>query len=299
MEYGESCLAQDFVAPPELLSVEQTDKEITYSLGRYIEPEEIRQAFRLTTPLPPRIGVGASQPSPHARKTAQAVRLAGLFIAIAFLLQIATLALSQNRLVYQTSLAFNAADAEKSRVSDVFEINGRPSNVMVRTNANVNNAWVYLSMALINDDTGTAYDFGREISYYSGTDSDGAWTEGSRADEAFLPSIPAGHYYLRIEPEGSGSTSYSVQVYRDVPRWWLFFVAVGLLVVPPVIVFMMQRSFEYKRWSESDHPMSKFITLAVEMMTNDSCLCWCLLLLCLAGSHMELIRVQVSCNMTR
>ena len=65
-------------------------------------------AFRLTTPLPPRIGVGASQPSPHTRKAAQAVRLAGLFIAIAFLLQIATLALSQNSLVYQTSLAFNA-----------------------------------------------------------------------------------------------------------------------------------------------------------------------------------------------
>ena len=262
VEYGESCLAQDFVAPPELLSVEQTDKEITYSLGRYTEPEEVRHAFRLTTPLPLRIGVGASQPSPHARKAAQAVRLAGLFIAIAFLLQIATLLLAQNRLVYQTSLAFNAADAEKSRVSDVFEINGRPSNVMVRTNANVNNAWVYLSMALINDDTGTAYDFGREISYYSGTDSDGAWTEGSRADEAFLPSIPAGHYYLRIEPEGSGSTSYSVQVYRDVPRWWLFFVAVGLLVVPPVIFFMMQRSFEHKRWSESDHPTSKFLNVS-------------------------------------
>jgi hypothetical protein len=58
VEYGESCRAQDFVAPPELLSVEQTDKEIAYSLGRYTEPEEIRQAFPLTTPLPPRIGVG-------------------------------------------------------------------------------------------------------------------------------------------------------------------------------------------------------------------------------------------------
>jgi Domain of unknown function (DUF4178) len=259
VEYGESCLVQDFVSPPQILSLEQTDKEIAYSLGRYVEPEEIRQAFQLTTPLPPRIGVGANQPSVYTFKAARAAKLAALFIGVAFLIQMAALALSQDRLVYQTSLAFNTADAEKSRVSDIFEIKGRPSNVMVRTNANVNNSWVYLSMALINDDTGTAYDFGRELSYYSGTDSDGAWTEGSRSDEAFLSSIPAGHYYLRIEPEGSGSTSYSVQVYRDVPRWWLFFVTVGLLLLPPLFLLVMSRSFEYKRWSESDHPMSKLI----------------------------------------
>jgi hypothetical protein len=29
-----------------------------------------------------------------------------------------------------------------------------------------------------------------------------------------------------------------------------------------VILFMRQRSFEYKRWSESDHPMSKFLNVS-------------------------------------
>jgi hypothetical protein len=119
-------------------------------------------------------------------------------------------------------------------------------------------------MALINDDTGTAYDFGREISYYSGADADGPWKEGSQSAELFLPFVPSGHYYLRVEPEGSAATSYSVQIYRDVPRWWMFLAAVGLIVVLPAAVIWMKRGFEYKRWSESDHPMGKLINIGSE-----------------------------------
>jgi hypothetical protein len=110
-------------------------------------------------------------------------------------------------------------------------------------------------MALINDDTGTAYDFGREIGYYFGTDSDGTWSEGSQSDAVYLPHVPAGHYYLRVEPEGTVPATYLVQIYRDVPRWWMFLVTVGLILIVPAVVLWKKRSFEYKRWSESDHPM--------------------------------------------
>jgi hypothetical protein len=134
-------------------------------------------------------------------------------------------------------------------------LGGRQSNVVVRTDADVNNNWIYLNMALINDETGTAYDFAREIDYYYGSDSDGAWTEGKRSDEAVLPQIPAGRYYLRIEPEGAPSAQYSVHIYRDVPRWWPFLITVGVLMIIPFLSFWRRRSFEYQRWSESDHPM--------------------------------------------
>ena len=60
------------------------------------------------------------------------------------------------------------------------------------TNADVNNEWIDLNYALIDEDTGRAYDFGREISFYQGVDSDGRWTEGSNSDRVVLPSIPAG-----------------------------------------------------------------------------------------------------------
>src|SRR5215831_9246481 len=259
VQAGESCLVQDFVAPPQILSMEQAENEITWSLGEYMEPETIAKAFRLTKPLPARIGVGANQPSPLKDYTAKVLKLTAIFLAIAVLMQLATLVLSQNRLVYQSNFLFNTTDAEKSRVTDMFELSGRRSNVMIRTRAGVNNNWLYLNMALINDQTGTAYDFGREINYYYGRDSDGDWTEGSQTDDAVLPRVPAGRYYLRIEPEGTSSTQYSVAVYRDVPQWWPFLAVVGLLLLFPVIAFFRSRGFEYQRWSESDHPMKKLM----------------------------------------
>jgi hypothetical protein len=164
--------------------------------------------------------------------------------------------LSQNKLVYRADFSYRPTSGEKSFVTDVFDLPGRTSNVVVRTHADVSNSWMYLSLALINQDTGQAYDFGREISYYSGTDSDGSWSEGSRDDDAVVPSVPTGRYYLRIEPENAGdNVSYAIRVYRDVPRWSFFMLAVVALLVFPGWLFSRQRYFEIQRWAESDHPM--------------------------------------------
>ncbi len=251
---GEGCLVQDFVAPPQILSMEQTDNEITWSVGEYMEPEAIAAAFKLKQPLPARIGVGANQPSPHTSRSLRIVGLAAVFIAAALLIQLVSLIGAQNKLVYQDDFAYNTGDAEKSRVTEIFEVSGRSSNVVVRTDAPVNNGWLYVSMALINEEMGTAYDFGREISYYRGTDSDGSWTEGRQYDEATLTRVPPGRYYLRLEPDGPASTNYSIKVYRDVPVWWPFLAAVASLAAFPIIAFWRFHTFEYARWSESDHP---------------------------------------------
>jgi hypothetical protein len=260
VQAGESCLVQDFVAPPQILSMEQADNEITWSVGEYMEPQTVAAAFDLKKGLPARIGVGANQPSPHSNQTARIAKLALLFIVIAFLIQMISVVRARSELVYQQGFQYTTVESEKARVTDVFDLPGRQSNVVVQTMAPVSNSWVYLSMALINDDTGTAYDFGREISYYSGTDSDGSWTEGSRRDSATILAVPPGRYYLRVEPEGPTPTDYRVEVYRDVPTWWPFWLALIALIIVPIVAFWRSRAFEYKRWSESDHPMMSFST---------------------------------------
>ena len=105
------------------------------------------------------------------------------------------------------------------------------SNVEVTVNTDLNNDWAYLSLALINDDSGVAYDFGKEISYYYGRDSDGSWTEGGRSGSVSVPGIPGGDYYLRVEPEmekdGRMHTlTYDVIVERGKPS--LFLVSVRI-----------------------------------------------------------------------
>lgn len=256
VQAGESALVQDFVAPPLILSAEKTNNEITWSLGEYVEPDEIAAAFHLKTSLPQRIGVYANQPSPHARAVQKAAVLAVVFMSIALLIQGITLAISQNALVYEQRFDFSPAQAEKAQVTPIFELNGRTSNVIVDSSAGVDNAWLFLNLALINDDTGVAYDFGREISYYWGRDGDGPWSEGSKTDHAVLSSIPSGRYYLRVEPEGIVPASYAVQIYRDVPQWRYFLITAGMLLIMPVAAWVRSRSFEQRRWSESDHPMT-------------------------------------------
>jgi hypothetical protein len=135
---------------------------------------------------------------------------------------------------------------------------GRLSNVQVRIETNLANNWAYFNLALINEETGTGRNFGREVAYYSGYD-DGAWSEGSKWDQVYVPSVPSGRYYLLIEPETDAHTfTYTLKVRRDVPRPMYTVLALGILVLPALIFWYRRRSFEYQRWMESDHPMRSF-----------------------------------------
>jgi hypothetical protein len=160
--------------------------------------------------------------------------------------------------VFRQSYVFQPTSGqEASFMTPVFELTGRTSNIEVASSAAINNQWIYLNYALINDESGQAYDFGREVSYYHGYDSDGSWSEGSSHDTVYVPAVPSGHYYLRIEPESDrklGPISYSVTVTRDVPVLSLYLIAFLALLVPALLISWRAFNFEQMRWSESDHP---------------------------------------------
>jgi len=72
-----------------------------------------------------------------------------------------------------------------------------------------------------------------------------------------IPSVPPGHYYLRIEPEADPSLpsiAYTVDVTHDVPVFGIYGIAFLALLVPVVIISFRAYTFERSRWSESDHP---------------------------------------------
>ena len=266
VEVGETARVDDFVSPPYVLSRETTAKETVWSLGQYLHPDVVHDAFKLDVAMPARVGVYSCQPAPFGQSAPRVYALFAWFIAAAIAIQFFAVNLASNKVVYQADYSYRPAASsvyghapadtvEKSFVTPVFEIPGRRSNVAFETHADVSNNWIYLNLALINDETGEAYDFGREISYYSGRDSDGSWSEGSQNDEAILAAVPPGRYYLRVEPEGGvAPLSYSIRVVRDVPRWTFFWLALAALVVFPAFVLWRRRAFEVRRWAESDHP---------------------------------------------
>jgi hypothetical protein len=157
--------------------------------------------------------------------------------------------------VYDGGISVSSADVEKSRVTDVFEVPGRTSNVEVRLDTNLDGHWAYMSMALIDAETDVAYDFGQEVSYYHGYEDGESWSEGSGQSRFVLPSIPRGRYYLRIEPEtDSPVLNVKVVLRRDVPLMRIPFLALIALLLPVLWASMRSGAFENTRWMESDHP---------------------------------------------
>jgi Domain of unknown function (DUF4178) len=256
---GEQAAVTDYVHPPRVLSSEKLDKEVTWSIGEYMYGREIWDSFRLPGDPPAPMGVYENEPSPVS------LNVTGMWVAFAaftvfLLVLMAVFDMRAKKVpVLEETYQYNRGDAksEPSFVSDEFALGGGTSNVQVKTSAPVDNHWIYLNYALINQDTGQAWDFGREVSYYHGYDSDGSWSEGKRTDSVVIPSVPAGHYYLRIEPEVDPTlpaTPYSVSVIRDVPVFGIYGIAFLALLVPVVIISFRAYTFERSRWSESDHP---------------------------------------------
>ncbi len=265
VKVGEKVLCDDFIDPPLVLSSETTSDEINWSRGVYTPGAEIWKAFALPGSPPPAQGVYLNQPSPYGNGSMWGSF--GWFLLMLIALAIFFAIFSRGDVVLDQRFHFSTADKEPSVVSKSFELTGHTSALELKIDANLSNNWAYFNFALINDDTGNAFDFGREVSYYSGVDSDGSWSEGGTTETVYIPMVPPGHYYLRIEPEmdaGSGiyrvagsrvnAMDYHIVLKHDVPNYAWFWIVAFLLLIPPVWHGIRRRAFETKRWMQSDYP---------------------------------------------
>lgn len=259
VKVGERTTVEDYIDPPRILSRETTPEETTWSIGEYIEGEHLWKAFSLEGPPPIPRGVGVVQPSPFAAHTRHILLwLVGL-IHVALAIQILFWIFSQNRLVYEDRFIYERGQGSAALVTEPFELTGRRSNIRVEIDTDLANHWAYFNMALINEEVGKAVNFGREVSYYFGREGGESWSEGARWDRVYLPAVASGRYYLLVEPETDAARmTYTVRVRRDVPRWSYMLWVMALLTLPPLLFWYRKRSFEYKRWLESDHPMRSF-----------------------------------------
>jgi len=284
---GDEVLADDFVYPPFVLSSETTSQEVTWSRGVYTPGSDIWKAFALPGSAPRPVGVYLNQPSPFGGRVGGIWGVFALMLLALLVIAIMFGVLSSGDTVLDEHYHYSVADrGEPSFVTKEFEIEGRTSNLEVSIKTNLINNWAYFNLTLINEGTGDAFDFGREVSYYAGTDSDGAWSEGGQSSTAMVPRVPAGRYYLRVEPEMEGSETppekpvagaakptptprpplvskrlplpktvyYEIVLRHDVATYGWFWVAGLLLLIPPIFLTIRAKSFETRRWSASDYP---------------------------------------------
>ncbi len=244
---GDESTAEDYVAPPYVLSCERTDKEITWSRGAYIEGGEVWRALGLKGSPPAKKGVGANQPSPYATQTTKVyllcLVLAALAIAVQFGLKVfdrggARLLVHDMKFIPATreeagggaptaiitsagfaesspqplDRAYVAAPAAGSKLS--FTTLRTPvfhfggGHLLVRDRATIDdNRWFGFDLTLVNRETGKEIQSYRELYRASGSDSDGPWSEYKTNDEIVFRSIDAGDYYFLVDAESGADTA--------------------------------------------------------------------------------------------
>jgi hypothetical protein len=254
---NDAVACQDFVAPPYMLSSESTGGEITWSRAQYMTGAQLWSALRLPGAPPVPSGVFANQPPPHPGSIGSAWRTwLWLNVALAALVFFFSI-LSPGRVAFSDSYVLvPGVKSDTAFVTPSFKLTGRDSNVELGIKTNVQNNWAYFNFALINEKTGQAFDFGREVSYYRDSDR----SEGSPNNSVVIPAVPSGQYHLRVEPEAdnnSPTVRYDLILRRNVPNFALFGIAALLLLIPPVVVTVRRAGFEAARWRESDYAPSQ------------------------------------------
>ncbi len=252
---GERATAREFIAPPKSINEDATADEVTFTLGEYLAPAVVQEAFKLKEIGRP-MGIAPAQPNPlRPRVKAQWMWAVAFMISVVALHAVVT-ALSSRKQVLHTEVPLAAeapsGAAQSMYFSPPFELPSR-GNLKVEARAPVSNSWLGLQGDLVNETTGEGVSFYSELSRYSGSDVDGPWSEGADRDTEFLSALAPGTYVLRVTPFFDRSPQrYSIELTSDVPRFLWVFWALLLLLVGPVITSVRSSMFESGRWSESN-----------------------------------------------
>jgi ribosomal protein L37AE/L43A len=253
---GDVSAVADFVAPPLMLSRDRTAKEVSWSRCLYVEPETIAGAFGLKeTPGSP-LGVYANQPNPWEETHGRVCRMFWWALLVVVLLQAYFAVLGGSPVLLRQQLAFQPHGNEDTVVSQAFVVKPSTKKLVVSHDTDLYNDWIGLNVNLVNKATGEAWQAPREISYYAGVDDGESWSEGSRNNEVVFVGIPAGTYYLAIDPDYSDTprdVHSRLEVTAGSPGWSNFVLVLLFLAVFPIFTRLRRGAFEVRRWAESDH----------------------------------------------
>ena len=87
---GDKAFATTWVSPPLGISLDRTQKEASFSLSKYLLPQQVQEAFRLESPLPRPQGISPTQPRPQTSTVRWAFIYAGLALLFSLVLVLAS-----------------------------------------------------------------------------------------------------------------------------------------------------------------------------------------------------------------
>ncbi|MCB1178306.1 MAG: DUF4178 domain-containing protein, partial [Leptospiraceae bacterium] len=172
--------ASDYISPPYMLSSEELKSEIVWSKGVYVSPDEIKKTFNVEK-VPSPYGVGPNQESPHIKNHTFVKKSYYLMLLLLFTFQSFFCFGSKGNVVYKSVFQFHGGDNDKPKKSGSFEVNADSKNMELKLASPVDNNWVEINIAMVNEKTGDTIEVIHGLEYYHGYSDGEKWTEGSQS----------------------------------------------------------------------------------------------------------------------
>lgn len=261
-EVGDVASLEDFIRPPEMLSKEETARELHWSLGTYVPARDVWKGLKLPNEPADTSEVGTCQPNPVSIGYMGAV--AGMLIAILIVLGIIFEGGSGDVLATVPLKLLPADQAiqpdESVSYTERFEIKDARTTLEIELATDVSNGWVSVAAALIDDDTSEVRELYINAEEWHGVTDGESWQEGSSSTSEYLGKVPAGRYVMRFDAQwGRESTVRSgvtpnatIRVIEGKRSIGTFFLALIALALPLIIAVVRKITFESRRWSNSN-----------------------------------------------
>lgn len=251
---GDTVRTADYVRPGWMLSWEGSGEEDSWTLSELLDARDVNREFGAelyaassSPPMP-------HQPSPYAGMVRPALRFS--MIAVAALL-VLTFLFSGSRQILSESIRLQPDMAGRSATVGPITLERSWQAVTINAAAPaLDNAWVDLDYSLVNRQTQQSYDAYGLAERYSGYDSDGSWTEGSRRAATKLAMVPAGTYDLLIDAEAHNWTGrmreveVKVTIGRGATFWSNLVLALIFILLPVILIVWRHIKFESARLAE-------------------------------------------------
>jgi hypothetical protein len=257
-ETGDQNEYTDAISPPEMLSMEWTAGEAEWYRARYLWPEEVAAAFGVERSVLPRpLGVAPHQPYSRSSMPKLSTAIMTLFGLVYGLLGLWAWISPGHKVA---EFRISPAQYESEFVTEPFEINGTNSLCRATFRSEVDNSWVYLDVAVLNDKEQALLDFSAEMSYYHGVEGGESWTEGSRDDAQVFKLAEPGQYNLFVlgqagtgnQPAAIAGQAVHVTIFADTTLKRYYFTGAALCALYAFAALGHRSSFEKRRWGDDD-----------------------------------------------
>jgi hypothetical protein len=259
---GDTARATSYASRDFTLSREDTDGEINWTRLVDLPPGEVETAFGTAPPRPaPQSRSALRARSSETRKSDDLGRVCLLVLASAILALLATIVIAgpAERASGTVTAPFGST-REGQKIGAITVRRAWQFVTVTASGEDFDNRWIELDYRLVDRATGQSIDGYGLSEHYSGRDSDGTWTEGSRSASTLFGQIPRGTYDLYVDAAAhtwpvdtvpDGSNPWSVPEAIDIRidartgslpwgNWWTLVIL--LSIYPCILVWRRFRN---------------------------------------------------------